>query len=64
MPTQFHLPVQPGGADEINAAMAIVRERGQIAYFASAVLVFVHADSDPAGAAHCDVELMALRLAW
>jgi hypothetical protein len=41
MPTQFHLPVQPGGAEEINAVVARVRERGQVAYFASGVPLFV-----------------------
>ena len=29
MPTQFHVPVPPEGAEEINAVVARVRERGQ-----------------------------------
>ena len=32
MPTQFHVPVPPEGAEEINAVVARVRERGQVAY--------------------------------
>jgi len=63
MPTQFHLPVQPGGADEINAVVARVRERGQVAYFASGVPVFVHADGDPVGQRIAAVQLRALGLA-
>jgi len=49
MPTQFHVPVPPEGAEEINAVVARVRARGQVAYFASGVPVFVHADDDPVG---------------
>src|SRR6266851_3405144 len=63
MPTQFHLPVQPGGAEEINAVVARVRERGQVAYFASGVPVFVHADDDPVGQRIAAVQMMALGLA-
>ncbi len=43
MHTQLLLPVPPGGAEEINAVVARVRERGQVAYFASGVTLFVHA---------------------
>src|SRR3990172_364786 len=63
MPTQFHVPVQPGGAEEINAVVARVRERGQVAYFASGVPVFVHADGDPVGQRIAAVQMMALGLA-
>jgi len=63
MPTQFHLPVQPGGAEEINAVVARVRERGQVAYFASGVPLFVHAEDDPVGQRIATVQLMALGLA-
>ncbi len=63
MPTQFHLPVQPGGAEEINAVVARVRERGQVAYFASGVPLFVHADDDPVGQRIATVQMMALGLA-
>src|SRR5437867_6550329 len=63
MPTQFHLPVQPGGAEEINAVVARVHERGQVAYFASGVPLFVHADDDPVGQRIAAVQMMALGLA-
>ncbi len=63
MPTQFHLPAAPGGAEEINAVVARVRERGQVAYFASGVPVFVHADDDLVGQRIAAVQMMALGLA-
>ena len=63
MPTQYHLPVPPGGAKEINAVVAVVREQGQVAYFASGVPVFVHAEDDPVGRRIAAVQLMALGLA-
>ena len=63
MPTQYHLPVPPGGAKEINAVVAIVREQGQVAYFASGVPVFVHAEDDLVGRRIAAVQLMALGLA-
>jgi len=49
MPTQLHLPVQPAGAQEINAVVTMVRTRGQVAYFASGVPLFVHHDADRPG---------------
>ncbi len=63
MPTQFHLPVPPGGAEEINAVVARVRERGQVAYFASGVPMFVHADDDLVGQRIAAAQMMALGLA-
>ncbi len=63
MPTQYHLPVPPGGAKEINAVVAVVREQGQVAYFASGVPVFVHAEDDLVGRRIAAVQLMALGLA-
>jgi len=63
MPTQFHIPVPPEGAEEINAVVARVRERGQVAYFASGVPVFVHADDDAVGQRIAAGQLMALGLA-
>ena len=63
MPTQFHLPATPGGAQEVNPVVAIVRERGQVAYFASGVPVFVHADDDAAGQRIAAVQLVELGLA-
>jgi transposase-like protein len=63
MPTQFHIPVPPEGAEEINAVVARVRERGQVAYFASGVPMFVHAEDDPVGQRIAVGQLMALGLA-
>src|SRR5260370_41407028 len=63
MPTQYHLPVPPGGAKEINDEVAIVREQGQVAYFASGVPVFVHTEDDLVGRRIAAVQLMALGLA-
>ena len=63
MPTQFRLPTPPGGAEEINAEVAVVRERGQVAYFAAGVPVFVHADDDPVGRRVAAAQLLELRLA-
>jgi transposase len=63
MPTQYHLPAPPGGAKEINAVVAVVREQGQVAYFASGVPVFVHAEDDQVGRRIAAVQLMALGLA-
>jgi transposase-like protein len=63
MPTQFHLPVQPGGAQEINSVVAIERQHGQVAYFASGVPVFVHAEDDAAGERIATVQLIELGLA-
>ncbi len=63
MPTQFRLPAPPGGAEEINADVAIVRERGQVAYFAAGVPVFVHAEDDPVGRRVAAAQLLELGLA-
>jgi len=63
MPTQFRLPTPPGGAEEINAEVAIVRERGQVAYFAAGVPVFVHADDDRVGRRVAAAQLLELGLA-
>lgn len=63
MPTQLHLPVQPAGAQEINAVVAMVRMHGQVAYFASGVPLFVHHDADQAGRRLAAVQLMELGLA-
>ena len=63
MPTQWHLPVPPEGAEEINAVVARVRERGQVAYFASGVPLFVHAEDDAVGQRVATVQMMALGLA-
>src|SRR5437867_6288212 len=63
MPTQLHLPAQPGGAEEINAVVAIVRERGEVAYFASGVPVFMHREGDRVGQRVAAAQLMTLGLA-
>ncbi len=63
MPTQLHVPVPPEGAEEINAVVARVRERGQVAYFASGVPLFVHAEDDAVGQRVATVQMMALGLA-
>ncbi|MGH9485036.1 MAG: putative transposase [Terriglobales bacterium] len=63
MPTQFHLPAPPAGAEEINTVVALVREHGQVAYFASGVPVFVHAENDAVGRRIAAAQLMVLRLA-
>src|SRR5438128_3542153 len=63
MPTQLRLPTPPGGAEEINADVAIVRERGQVAYFAAGVPVFVHAEDDPVGRRVVAAQLLELGLA-
>jgi transposase len=63
MPTQFRLPTPPSGAQEINAEVAILRERGQVAYFAAGVPVFVHAENDPVGRRVAAAQLLELGLA-
>ena len=63
MPTQYRLPTPPGGAEEINTEVAIVRERGQVAYFAAGGPVFVHADDDPVGRRVAAAQLLELGLA-
>ena len=63
MPTQFRLPTPPSGAEEINAEVAIMRERGQVAYFAAGVPVFVHAEDDPVGRRVAAAQLLELGLA-
>src|SRR6266536_4811839 len=63
MPMQWHLPVPTEGAEEINAVVARVRERGQVAYFASGVPLFVHAEDDAVGQRVAAVQMMALGLA-
>jgi transposase-like protein len=49
MPTQLHLPVQPAGAREINAVVAMVERDEQVAYFASGVPLFIHRADDHVG---------------
>ena len=63
MPTQLRLPIQPAGAREINAVVAMVEREEQVAYFASGVPVFVHRADDPVGRRVAAVQMMALGLA-
>lgn len=63
MPTQFRLPTPPGGAQEINDVVALVRDHGQVAYFAAGVPMFVHAESDVVGRRVAAVQLVELGLA-
>jgi AraC-like DNA-binding protein len=63
MPTQLHLPVQPAGAREINAVVAIVERDEQVAYFASGVPLFVHRADDPVGRRVATGQLIELGLA-
>jgi len=63
MPTQLHLPTPPAGAQEINAVVAVVRERGDVAYFASGVPLFVHRADDVVGRRVAAGQMMALGLA-
>ena len=63
MPTQGHLPAPPQGAEEINTVVAILREQGQVAYFASGVPVFVHAENDAVGQRVAAAQLVELGLA-
>ena len=63
MPTQLHLPVQPAGAREINAVVAMVEREAQVAYFASGVPLFVHRADDPVGRRVAAAQMIALGLA-
>ena len=60
MPTQLHLPTPPAGAQEINAVVAVVRERGDVAYFASGVPVFIHREDDRVGQRVAVAQLVTL----
>ncbi|HET9481160.1 MAG TPA: helix-turn-helix domain-containing protein [Candidatus Polarisedimenticolia bacterium] len=63
MPTQLHLPVQPAGAREINAVVAMVERDEQVAYFASGVPLFIHRADDPVGRRVAAGQLIELGLA-
>src|SRR2546425_1992728 len=63
MPTQLHLPVQPAGAREINAVVAMVEREERVAYFASGVPLFVHRANDPGGRRVAAAQMIALGLA-
>jgi transposase-like protein len=63
MPTQLHLAVQPAGAREINAVVALVERDEQVAYFASGVPLFIHRADDPVGRRVAAGQMMELGLA-
>ena len=63
MPTQLHVPVPPGDAQEINAVVAMVQREEQVAYFASGVPLFVHRTDDAVGRRVAAVQMMELGLA-
>jgi transposase-like protein/xanthosine utilization system XapX-like protein len=63
MGTQFHLPANPAGAQEINSVVAIVRQQEQVAYFASGIPVFTHKQDDRVGQRVATAELLELGLA-
>ncbi len=63
MPTQLHLPVQPAGAREINAVVAMVEREEQVAYFASGVPLFIHRADDRVGRRVAAGQMIELGLA-
>jgi len=63
MGTQFHLPANQAGAQEINSVVAIVCRQERVAYFASGIPVFIHKQDDRAGQRVATAELLELGLA-
>jgi transposase-like protein len=63
MSTQFHLPAQPEGAVEVNSVVALVRDRGKVAYFASGVPIFLHDEADRVGQRVAAAQILTLGLA-
>jgi Transposase protein len=63
MPTQLPLPVQPAGAREINAVVAMVERDEQVAYFASGVPLFIHRADDLVGRRVAAGQMIELGLA-
>lgn len=63
MPTQLRLPVQPAGAEEINDTVAVLRQDGDVAYFAAGVPLFTHCEDDAVGRRIAAVQMMELGLA-
>lgn len=60
---QFELPVAPAGSQRINDAVAVLRDEGQVAYIASGVPLFIHAEGDTSGERIAAVQMMELGLA-
>jgi hypothetical protein len=63
MPTQYRLPIQPAGAQDVNDVLAIHRQGEQVAYFAAGVPIFTHAAGDPVGQRLAAVQILELGLA-
>jgi transposase-like protein len=63
MPTQLRLPIQPAGAREINAVVAMIERDEEVAYFASGVPLFVHRTDDAVGRRVAAGQIIALGLA-
>jgi len=63
MSTQFHLPAQPDGAQEVNSVVAMIRARGKVAYFASGVPIFLHDEADRVGQRVAAAQIFSLGLA-
>ncbi|MFW0859538.1 MAG: putative transposase [Dehalococcoidia bacterium] len=60
---QLFLPVNPEGAQPVNALVAIEVRGDQVAYFAGGVPVFMHALGDRVGARLAACQLLTLKLA-
>jgi hypothetical protein len=63
MPTQLPLAVQPAGAREINAVVAMVERDEHVAYFASGVPLVIHRADDAVGRRVAAGQMMELGLA-
>jgi len=60
---QLTLPMHPAGSTAISALVSVLRQDGQVAYFASGVPLFVHADNDATGERIAAIQMIELRLA-
>jgi transposase-like protein len=63
MSTQLHLSGQLAGAQEINSVVAMVHDRGKVAYFASGVPIFLHDEADRVGQRVAAAQILTLGLA-
>jgi hypothetical protein len=60
---QLKVPVAPAGSVRISEAVAVVRGDGQVAYIASGVPLFIHAEGDAVGERVAAAQMMELGLA-
>jgi hypothetical protein len=60
---QFRVPVAPAGSVRISDEVAVLRGDGQVAYIASGVPLFIHAEGDAVGERVAAVQIMELGLA-